>query len=119
MFLKRQSEIVVAITVLLTAAGAIIAAFGGNIPPWYTSAKAAEDKRAAATIQAQTVDALGRLNSKMDRLQRHVDDGDCSDLSAMLEKAQDALRRNPEDQVALALVATAQRQMHQIQGCNR
>lgn len=116
-FLRRQADIVVAIGVLLGASSAIILACGGSIPPWYSIAQAATDQRTAADIQKDTVAALQRLNSKLDGLQRHVEQGDCNTLSETYEKARLALEKSPTDPIARALADNARGQMRDIQGC--
>lgn len=114
-WLRRQAEIVGSVGVLLGALSAGIVFFGGNIPPWYTPAQAQDSERKSAEIQGRTVDTLGRINDKLDRLARRVDQGECDKLRSTLDQANAGLSRN--DQLARVLRDNILARMREIQGC--
>lgn len=116
-WIKRQAEIAAAVGVLLGGMAAVVAFFGGSVPPWYTPAKAAEDQRTNAKIQEQTVQAIGQVTRQLNTMQRRLDIKDCNGLAATLGQAQDALRRKPGDPIAQALRDATELQMRQIQNC--
>jgi len=116
-WLKRQTEIVTNVSVLCAGAAAVITLFGGEFPPWYTQAQAAEESKKAAQIQQDTVQALGKLNDKIDRVEKRLDQSDCAHLATTLAMAQMRLQEAPGDAMARALRDSTASQMRQIPGC--
>lgn len=116
-WLKRQAEIVGSIGVILGGLTAAIVGFGGSVPPWYTPAQAQEAEQKSASIQAQTVDTLNRINDKLDHLARRVDQGECDKLRSSLDQASTALAIHPMDLLARALRDSTMSRMREIQGC--
>jgi len=114
-WLKRQAEIVGSLGVLLGFTGAASVFFGGALPPWWTPAQAQEAERKSAMIQQQTVTTLDRINDKLDRLAKRVDQGECDKLRSTLDQANAGLSRN--DLLARALRDSITSRMREIQGC--
>lgn len=116
-WVKRQTDVVTGLGVMLGGAAAVIVFFGGSIPPWYTPAQAQTEQRAAAVIQQQTVQALGKINDKLDGLAQHVYQGDCQKYHNALDQATQALAKNPNDPIAKLLRETAMTQIAATPGC--
>ncbi len=116
-WLKKQADIASSLGILGGGLVALIMFFGGSFPPWYTPAQAQEAGRQSAQIQADTVAALDRLNTKMDRVEKRINAADCSSLNITLGQAQAALARSATDALARALRDTTQTQMRTIPGC--
>jgi alkyl sulfatase BDS1-like metallo-beta-lactamase superfamily hydrolase len=115
--LKRQVEVATALGVLCGGGAAIIVFFGGSIPPWYTPSQARADQVNSAQIQQQTVQALGRINSQISRMQRQLDQGNCGTLQQQLDQAKTALLNQPNNATARTLYNNVQGQMRAIPGC--
>lgn len=116
-WIKRQASVASSVGILLGGAAAIIVFFGGSIPPWYTPAQAQTDQRAASAIQQQTVQALGKINDKLDTLSKRVYSGDCQNMRDALNQANAALAKNPNDLLAKALRDVTASRMSDIPNC--
>ena len=117
-WLKRHAEMATHVGVLVGGAMALITVFGGAFPPWYTPAQAMEDQRSAAlNTEQQTVQALGRINEKLDTVGRRVDRMECLNLIVTFQQAQSCLSRRPSDQMARALRDSVAGQMRQLPSC--
>lgn len=116
-WLKKQSDFVTSLGILMGGAAAVIIFFGGSIPPWETPAEAATAVENAARLNAATVQAISRLNDNMNSVSKRLDAGDCGILQTKLEQAKAALERNPNDTSAKMLRDLIQAQMRSIPNC--
>lgn len=116
-WIRRQAELVVSLGAIMGGFSAVILFFGGSFPPWYTPAEAQEAQNKSAVIQQQTVTTLDRINDKLDRLAKRVDQGECDKLRGTLERASIALNDHPTDPLARDLRDGTLSRMREIQGC--
>jgi len=112
-WLKRQTDVLVAVGVLCGMVSALGMSFGGHPTPWVGWGQAMADE----AVLSKAIDTLSKLNDKIDLSTRRLNSLECQGLQTRLIQAKAAMEKIPTDPIASTLYYSTLDQMRRIEGC--